>query len=1500
MIPRKRLQILLYVMHVFYVFGDGDTTGTEGSSTSPVTKNVDFVQEVLTEGDISTFENNLHSSESIGYTNVYKEENASTLEPRDSDWKSINDFIKRNTIDTSSAVSDNSTEPIEFSNTISMDEYLETRESNALRLLSTDNETAAVQNLTITSIGTNDIAVSWTLNASRNDLNFYMIQWYQNTTAIGSCNQSSSLNSYIVRDLNPNTNYTITITPVTNLMGTPVSVYGVTKTSPISAVRQLNVTGLEYGLCASWISPIEASLVSWYYINVWYELDGKNISVSTSTTDLYVNITGLNACTKYNVEVIPYSSSEGNGTAAFTTGDTLDCVPGAPTDLITSISGFWVLLTWEAPTTNIQCLLHYFVTTCSRGNCTTTTVTVETYNVTNLNPCVDYTFSVTAVGNAGESANISTSATTSYVTPGAPLLLTATPGQFSLNISWQMPTIAATCIKHYRITLWDTVTETTTNNYIRISGLYACMTYTAQVNAVGITNGDGPFDTTIQTTEESVTDAPVLNVSPWVTMSTISIGWRILSYMNNCPLYSVVTVCNWISTDGHGFELLSGMSTDSISSLVDLLVNITVSDLSPFTTYSCQALTINSAGNSSLSTVVSAITSEDVPSAPTFNVIGITNTNFTLTWSKPDYLAGYLTTFEVILDWDTLFLMPDWCQMNRVTSTNISDIDGSSLAYTYASGVPYSNYSARIRARTGAGWGVYSDWIYFETKIGVPGTVELLSYSITNNENDPDTLDTTVSWSLPCALHGEIDYFHISVYGTRTDFNDDFFDRIYNITTAIGNNDIFSINLGELKAEYNYTFEVSAKVIDLDVLGAPDSTSVLYPAGIPAQPSKDYVKLITLDPQKAQRTTTTAVVLLPIFPHTNGEILFYAITVSEVGYNTARQARLDIRNGNWPNISAWQESMLAEFVIPYQATRKSWNPAYSNHVVDYGHMSAVKYVIGEDITCKELSANTESRLYCNGPLKPDMLYHVRMRAFTSGGYADSVTFTVKTDAELNVAFVIGVVFGILFLGLIITMMLLVRKGSLQSVLRRLLHSDMPGSPVPAPFTRRKFIAHCQQLAENPGKLSNEFQLLQTLSIDLQMPTNAACLQANKKKNRYTDILPYDFSRVKLEIIDNDPNSDSDYINASFIRGYSGTDEYIACQGPKDDTTYDFWRMVDQYDVKIIVMLTQLVEKGKEKCHQYFPTIRESFNYEHMTIRCTSELDFRTYTQRTLALQKDNEKRNIMHLHFKDWPDHDVPEDFESMIHFCQIMRRQMSVNKGLVVVHCSAGIGRTGTLIALDILLQSIRDNRKLDVFGTVYRLRRCRINMVQRESQYAYIYNCIRQVLKNPFCLKSYKPPPVDPIYENISRKKKERSSSNMNLVSSLETLRKSSPTPSIDSTEPMFDSSPQPILKSQISTTSNGLRYSKSTSAIHSKTPQVPIGKYGSQEYPVYESIRDSESLSSKQSTERGDISGSRSSTYENLPNLTRSKSVHTFGKNQVLYSYMSQKSLQKDTSI
>ncbi|XP_054004981.1 tyrosine-protein phosphatase 10D isoform X1 [Hylaeus anthracinus] len=913
---------------------------------------------------------------------------------------------------------------------------------------------------------------------------------------------------------------------------------------------------------------------------------------------------------------------------------------------------------------------------------------------------------------------------------------------FFLSVHWEPPRTASMCIKHYRVTI-DPQSRTikTNGTDVTINNLYACTSYSIYITAVDEDNNDGEMTTIHTNTTSTAAKPPILNIKePLVSSNIIVLSWKIEKGDSNCMLMFLEVMCNSTTISNHGYKIKNGTAKISINSPIQdkfLIVNSTIENLSPHTTYSCWAHIINEAGISKLSDPVNVTTSEDIPSAPALGVVNITHSQFVLTWKTPEYLAGNLNMFELTLEWEVCFLVPDWC-INKSLEKNIKYFSGSTFTFEYLEARAYTNYKAKIRAKTNAGWGNYSEYLVFQTPVAIPGMVTNFSYFITRNASNTDTLDTILTWGLPCFSNGIIEYFNVVVNGTRNNYESHSFSTKQYISSEITKNYMAVINLKRLRAEYNYTFEVSAKVKDVEDYGESASYSnILYPADIPPQPDEDYIKSITIDPYKARKSTTSATLLLPLFPDTNGDIIYYSIIVSRTKYNTELYSRYDLNKHTWPNISSWGEAMLQDFMIPYQATRLCWNP-YPTYVADYGDMKAVKYTLGEDTSCKEISSNTNKRVYCNGPLKPDTWYYVRMRAFTRGGYADSSIFLIKTNAEINIELVCGIVFGILFLGILTTMMLLVRKCSPQVILRRFLHSDMSGSPVPTPFSRKKFISHCQELIDTPGKLSNEFRLLQTLSVDLQMPTNSACLQANKKKNRYSDILPYDFSRVKLEVIDNDPNTD--YINASFIKGYSGEDEYIACQGPKEETTFDFWRMVDQYNINIIVMLTQLVEKGKEKCHQYFPTIRETFRYEYMTIKCISELDYRSYTQRIFVLQKENDKRNVIHLHFKDWPDHDVPEDFDPMIHFCQIIRRNILTHKRYILIHCSAGIGRTGTLIAVDILLQHLRDNRKLDVFGTVYRLRHNRINMVQKESQYAYIYNCIKQVLKNPYYLKTCK----------------------------------------------------------------------------------------------------------------------------------------------------------------
>ncbi|XP_050457145.1 receptor-type tyrosine-protein phosphatase beta isoform X2 [Cataglyphis hispanica] len=1226
-------------------------------------------------------------------------------------------------------------------------------------------------------------------------------------------------------------------------------------------------------IALSWESPCNDATDSMSNVSIIYRIEicvGENCN-QTNETDTWYNATDLDPCTSYTFTVKVLTDCwESDGVTLSETTDYNISEIGDVLDLSVNVSVHTIRLTWQPPVVHEKCVSNYFIIQCVAKLCNNSTVLATNYIASNLEPCTRYYFTIKTITQTVQSAGVNKTVRTASPKLLEVQNLTITSGNFSLFVEWNPPQYDTLCLKHYHVTINKYFDENTTETSIQIPKLHACATYQVYVNAVNKNDVDGNTATKSGTTLESRTNPPESHTPslPIRHVNNITIIWMIKKENNQCILETIVTICNETGSNGSGYEpegnhAITQIDKEKAAASI-VVVNTTVDNLSPFTNFICWAHTVNAAGYSELSHGINVTTLESVPSPPKFMFDNITDSQFTLNWDPPEYLPGNLEEFEIIINWKPLYPIPNWCPREESKNSIKHNVSGSTFDYSYLEAKAYTNYTVCMRARTGAGWSDCSISQNVETDSIVPEAISKFNSSsiiIKENSRNSNVLDTIVMWGLPCSLNGEFEFFNVSVYGTRDKYPPHSLYKIHKCMEYIDNDYMCLINLNELKGEYNYTFSISTKVMNVDTLSKPMSEKKLYPAGIPPQPDDDYIKSITIDPYKARRSTTTASILLPLFPDTNGDIKYYAIMVSKKGYNNVKSStRFDLKNKIWPNVSSWEEAMIKKFSITYQATWPQWD-SYRNHIAEYGNIRAIKYTIGEDIDCKEISSNTDEQLYCNGPLKPDTWYHVRMRAFTYGGYTDSDVFLIKTNAELNVALVIGTVFGILVVGILITMMLLVRKCSPYIVLRRFLHSDMPGSPVPAPFTRKKFISHCQQLVDNPGKLSNEFRLLQTLSVDLQMPTNTACLQANRKKNRYSDILPYDFSRVKLEVIDNDPNTD--YINASFIRGYTGEDEYIACQGPKEETTYDFWRMVDQYNINIIVMLTQLVEKGKEKCHQYYPTIRETFRYENMTIRCTSELDFRTHTQRTLVLQKENKKRNITHLHFKDWPDHDVPEDFDAMINFCQIIRRNISANKGFIVVHCSAGIGRTGTLIAIDILLQHLRDNRKLDVFGTVYRLRHHRINMVQRESQYAYIYNCIKQVLKNPYFLKTYKPPPVDPIYENIS-KIKDTTNSDTNLVNNLETLKKHNSI-SMESLESIYNLFPWSTKYQRRNVIDSGLRQYKSMGSINIKTRHISVGKSRTLDCVIYKSLNNSSYRLSKENLKQ-----------ENFPLLTCSRSA------------------------
>ncbi|XP_061628616.1 receptor-type tyrosine-protein phosphatase eta isoform X1 [Phyllopteryx taeniolatus] len=257
---------------------------------------------------------------------------------------------------------------------------------------------------------------------------------------------------------------------------------------------------------------------------------------------------------------------------------------------------------------------------------------------------------------------------------------------------------------------------------------------------------------------------------------------------------------------------------------------------------------------------------------------------------------------------------------------------------------------------------------------------------------------------------------------------------------------------------------------------------------------------------------------------------------------------------------------------------------------------------------------------------------------------------------------------------------------------------------------------------------------------------SALIQENKAKNRYNNVLPYDSSRVKLSIIHGSPYDD--YINANYMPGHNSKKEFIAAQGPLPITVKDFWRMIWEKNVHTLVMLTRCNEQGRIKCEQYWHSSTKHFEYIRVTT--TSEIALDDWTIRDFEIKnvKTAETRSVRQFHFTAWPDHGVPETTELLISFRHLVREHMdqySTNSP-TVVHCSAGVGRTGTFIAIDRLIFQIERENVVDVYGVVHDLRVHRPLMVQTEDQYVFLNQCAMDIIRSRTGTN------VDLIYQNTA----------------------------------------------------------------------------------------------------------------------------------------------------
>ncbi|XP_076790462.1 receptor-type tyrosine-protein phosphatase F isoform X6 [Arvicanthis niloticus] len=409
------------------------------------------------------------------------------------------------------------------------------------------------------------------------------------------------------------------------------------------------------------------------------------------------------------------------------------------------------------------------------------------------------------------------------------------------------------------------------------------------------------------------------------------------------------------------------------------------------------------------------------------------------------------------------------------------------------------------------------------------------------------------------------------------------------------------------------------------------------------------------------------------------------------------------------------------------------------------------------------------RGFYNRPLSPDLSYQcfvlaslkepMDQKRYASSPYSDEIVVQVtpaQQQEEPEMLWVTGPVLAVILIILIVIAILLFKRKRTHSpsskdeqsiglkdsllahssdpVEMRRLNYQTPGSSAPScpnissmrdhpPIPITDLADNIERLKANDGlKFSQEYE-----SIDpgQQFTWENSNSEVNKPKNRYANVIAYDHSRVLLTSIDGVPGSD--YINANYIDGYRKQNAYIATQGPLPETMGDFWRMVWEQRTATVVMMTRLEEKSRVKCDQYWPA-RGTETYGLIQVTLVDTVELATYTMRTFALHKSgsSEKRELRQFQFMAWPDHGVPEYPTPILAFLRRVKACNPLDAGPMVVHCSAGVGRTGCFIVIDAMLERMKHEKTVDIYGHMTCMRSQRNYMVQTEDQYVFIHEAL------------------------------------------------------------------------------------------------------------------------------------------------------------------------------
>ncbi|XP_068725972.1 receptor-type tyrosine-protein phosphatase T-like isoform X6 [Montipora capricornis] len=722
---------------------------------------------------------------------------------------------------------------------------------------------------------------------------------------------------------------------------------------------------------------------------------------------------------------------------------------------------------------------------------------------------------------------------------------------------------------------------------------------------------------------------------------------------------------------------------------------------------------ITSQGNSTVTVTL------QVPGKPTVGVTTIGARTAIVTWSyTPGVDEAPVNSFTLQYQTHTFIILPG--SSSRKELTNLK---------------PCTSYSVTIKASSVLGDGFWSDAKNFTTATAPPSPPSDVK------TGPADKRSITLFWQKPKISGDDVQMYTVICKGTKS-YYPDFTDSRTVKTKAL------SKEFTNLYPDTKYDFVVFATT----GCGDGDNSSMVTTHTLIAAPAAPK------NPVETQKFDTTgSSVNLTIWPadQDNGRISYYQVLVHRVE--------------DWTdNISEWN-NFGSDFYVSAQIPASAVNPSmtfvlgdgedkggFTNKKLSRGQ----KYNVYSRATTAKSKKRSTDEQFLTGPAK--LLAQIDVKAVASNLGNESVEKS-SPIAAITSAVVIVVLVGVVIAGIVIWrrrrrqdqrssktneshLMTQASFNDAYDTVRpdgggsrpRPPSEEEPGETVeatadpiygntaaddlddkPKPIPVSQFSEYVTQLKrEKNAGFAKQYKLL---AQGQQFSWDDAKKPGNKNKNRYANIIAYDHSRVTLPIIDGSENSD--YINASYLHGYDGTPKtYIACQGPVPGTYQDFWRMIWQENATTIVMLTRLVEHGRTKCHQYWPEKSES--YHDVIVKNHKTETFADYAIRTFTLSKGSEdKRQVQQFHFLVWPDKGVPRHATAVLGLRRKVRMKHHDSRTPLVVHCSAGVGRTGAFIVIDAMLESIKKKKVVDVFNYVQLLRNNRISMVQTEEQYGFIY---------------------------------------------------------------------------------------------------------------------------------------------------------------------------------